>query len=138
MAPVSAQHTKDISTTTSLPQAPSASGSWSISANDGWSPLAIIGIVAAIVIVLVLVPLIAIVLRRYERKRCMEMLPDTPSDGLGSSKSSVREDRSLKTILVTKEVQRSSLKMVPTLRKPKEVHTHGRGWSRTEIRGGTW
>lgn len=116
------------------PPAPAAS----TSSNDGWSPLAIIGIVAAIVIILVLVPLIAIILRRYERKRCLEMLPDGASAEMASSKSSVREDQSLKSILVTKEVLRSSLRMSPTVSKPEEAHTHGRGWSQTEVRGGDW
>jgi hypothetical protein len=120
-----------------IPQAPPAAASWGPS-SDGWSPSAIIGIVAAIVIILVLVPLIAIILRRYERKRCVELLPDAGA-GLDSSKSSVREDQSLKSILVTKEVSRSSLRMAPPgLAKPEEAHTHGRGWSRTEVRGGEW
>jgi hypothetical protein len=127
---------RDTSTSTSLPQAPPVADSWGASKNDGWTPSAIIGIVAAIIIILVLVPLIAIILRRYERKRCLEMLPDITSGGLGSSKSSVREDQSLKSILVTKEVLRSSLRMAPTLTRPEEAHTHGRGWSRTEVRGG--
>lgn len=116
------------------PPAPAASTSF----NDGWSPLAIIGIVAAIVIILILIPLIAIILRRYERKRCLEMLPDGASAEMASSKSSVREDQSLKSILVTKEVLRSSLRMSPTVAKPEEAHTHGRGWSQTEVRGGDW
>lgn len=120
------------------PQAPPAAPTASTSSNDGWSPLAIIGIVAAIVIILIMVPLIAIILRRYERKRCLEMLPDGASAEMASSKSSVREDQSLKSILVTKEVLRSSLRMSPTVAKPEEAHTHGRGWSRTEVRGGDW
>jgi hypothetical protein len=129
---------RNTSTSTALPQAPPALGVWGASTNDGWSPSAIIGIVAAVVIILVLVPLIAIILRRYERKRCLEMLPDGSSGGLGSSKSSVREDQSLKSILVTKEVLRSSLRMTPSLTKPDEAHTHGRVWSQTEVRGGDW
>ncbi|KAF2825638.1 hypothetical protein CC86DRAFT_406910 [Ophiobolus disseminans] len=139
MAPTPALHnqnnliTRDTSTSTSLPQAPPAvSGSWGASNIDGWSPSAIIGIVAAIVIILVFVPLIAVILRRYERKRCLEMLPDSASAGIGSSKNSVREDQSLKSILVTKEVLRSSLRVGEGLRKPEEAHTNGRGWSRTE------
>jgi flagellar biosynthesis/type III secretory pathway M-ring protein FliF/YscJ len=129
---------RDDSIPTSIPQAPPAAGSWGPPAAQGWSPSAIIGIVAAIVIILVLVPLIAIILRRYERKRCLEMLPDAAAGGLDSSKSSVREDQSLKSILVTKEVSRSSLRMAPGLSKPEEAHTHGRGWSQTEVRGGDW
>jgi hypothetical protein len=127
---------RDTSTSTALPQAPPALGVWRASTNDGWSPSAIIGIVAAVVIILVLVPLIAIILRRYERKRCLEMLPDASSGRLGSSKSSMRENQSLKSILVTKEVLRSSLRMTPALTKPDEAHTHGRVWSQTEVRGG--
>jgi hypothetical protein len=130
--------TRDTSTPTDLPQAPPAQSVWGASRDDGWSPSAIIGIVAAVIIILVLVPLIAIILRRYERKRCLEMLPDAASGGLRSSKSSVREDQSLKSILVTREVQRSSLRMAPALTRPEEAHTHGRGWSRTEVRGGEW
>lgn len=122
----------------SIPQAPSAAPSSTTSTKDGWSPLAIIGIVAAIVIILVLVPLIAIILRRYERKRCLEMLPDAASAELGSSKCSVREDQSLKSIMVTREVLRSSLRMSPTVTKPEEAHTHVRGWSQTEVRGADW
>jgi hypothetical protein len=129
---------RDFAISTSIPQAPPAAGSWGASPNEGWTPTAIIGIVAAIIVILVLVPLIAIILRRYERKRCLEMLPDTASGRPGSSKSSVREDQSLKSILVTREVLRSSLKVVPGLAKPEEAHTHGRGWSRTEVRGGNW
>jgi hypothetical protein len=129
---------RDTSTYTELPQAPPAHSPRDTSRNDGWSPSAIIGIVAAIIAILVLVPLIAIILRRYERKRCQEMLPDGVSSGSRSSKSSVREDQSLKSILVTREVQRSSLRMAPSLTRPEEAHTHGRGWSRTEVRGGDW
>jgi hypothetical protein len=85
-----------------------------------------------------MVPLIAVILRRYERKRCLEMLPDSASGGSRSSKSSVREDQSLKSILVTREVQRSSLRVSEGVRKPEEAHINERGWSRTEVRGGDW
>lgn len=122
------------STSTSVPQAPSA---WGGSPSDGFSPAAIIGIVAAIVILLVLIPLVAVLLRRYERKRCVEMLPDSASLRPGTSDSSVRE-HSLKSIMVTREVQRSSVKIEENLRIPEEAHTHARGWSRTEVRGGDW
>ncbi|KAH7384033.1 hypothetical protein DE146DRAFT_213285 [Phaeosphaeria sp. MPI-PUGE-AT-0046c] len=122
----------------SIPQGPPIAPTAATSSKDGWSPSAIIGIVAAIIIILVLVPLIAIILRRYERKRCLEMLPDTASAEMGSSKSSVREDQSLKSILVTREVLRSSLRMAPAVTKPEEAHTHVRGWSQTEVRGGDW
>jgi hypothetical protein len=119
---------------TSTPQAPPATGRPS---NDGFSPAAIIGVVAAIVILLILVPLVAVILRRYERKRCMEMLPDSASTRAGSSKSSVREDQSLRSIMVTKEVQRSSIKVDSRIKRPEEAYAHERGWSRTEVRGGT-
>jgi hypothetical protein len=135
MAPIFANHTRlTFLTTRDTPQAPSAAGPSGRSSIDGWTPSSIIAIVAAIVVVLSLVPLIAILLRRYERKRCLEMLPEA-SGGLESSKSSVREDQSLKSILVTMEVQRSSLRVVA---RPEEVYVaaHGRGWSRTEVRGG--
>lgn len=122
----------------SIPQEPQAAPSAATSPNDGWSPLAIIGIVAAIVFILGLVPFIAVILRRYERKRCLEMLPDSASAEMGSSKSSVREDQSLKSIMVTREVLRSSLRMSPSVTKPEEAHTHVRGWSQTEVRGGDW
>jgi hypothetical protein len=142
MAPISAQFsqiisliTRDTSTppASSLPQAPTAALPRGRPSTDGWTPSSIIAIVAAIAVVLSLVPLIAIVLRRYERKRCLEMLPEA---GLQSSKSSVREDQSLKSILVTMEVQRSSLRVVA---RPEEVYVNGQGtgWSRTEVRGGS-
>lgn len=147
MAPISAHlaHFASIGKTANLlsrsipqgtppPPAPTAS----TSSNDGWSPAAIIGIVAAIVIILITVPLIAIILRRYERKRCLEMVPEVASNGMGSSQSSVREDQSLKSILVTKELQRSSLRMSPSVARPEEVHAHGRAWSQTQVRGGDW
>jgi hypothetical protein len=121
----------------SIPQAPPATPSNTSSSKDGWSPSAIIAIVAAVVLILAMVPLIAIILRRYEKKRCLEMLPkDGTSPRTGSSHSSTREDSSLKSILVTREVQRSSLKMAPGLKRPEEAHTHERGWSHTEVRGG--
>jgi flagellar biosynthesis/type III secretory pathway M-ring protein FliF/YscJ len=127
----------------SIPQAPPATSSYTSSNNSGWSPSAIIGIVAAIVLILIMVPLIAIILRRYERKRCLEMLPkDGPSPRLGSSNSSVREDQSLKSILVTREVQRSSLRVAGRaedgVKRPEEAHMSESGWSRTEVRGGDW
>ncbi|KAF2025365.1 hypothetical protein EK21DRAFT_116917 [Setomelanomma holmii] len=123
-------------TSTSVPQAPPAAGAIATTTDDGFGPAAIIGVVMAIVAILILVPLVAVILRRHERKRCMEMLPDSASTRMGSSKSSVREDQSLKSIMVTKEVQRSSLKVDSGLRRPEEAHTHERGWSRIEVRGG--
>jgi hypothetical protein len=86
-----------------------------------------------------MVPITAILIRRYERKRCREMLQDSVSGKQGSSKSSVKEDQSLRSILVTREVLRSSLRVEgPGLKKPEEVYMRERGWSRTEVRGGSW
>ena len=122
-----------MSTSTSLPAAPLARSSDS----DGWSPLAIIGIVASIVVLLLCVPLIAICLRRYEGKRCKEMVKDSGSrgssrgsDGLGH----LQEGQSLRNIMVTRELQRVSLK----LSKLEEAHVHGRGWTEAEVQGGAW
>ncbi|CAO2655468.1 Nn.00g105320.m01.CDS01 [Neocucurbitaria sp. VM-36] len=125
-------------TATSIPQAPPAAYAWSADSNDGWSPAAIIGIVAAVVFLLISVPLIAVILRRYERKRLRETVNKSSSSGLGSSKSSVREGESLRNILVTRELQRTSLKLAEGMDKPEPVHIHGRGWSRTEVHGGNW
>lgn len=124
-----------MSTTTTVPAAPSAAPHSSNS--DGWSPLAIIGIIAAIMFLLLCVPLIAICLRRYERKRCKEMVKDTGSRGSSRGSdglSHVQEGQSLRSILVTRELQRVSLK----ISKPEEAHVHGRGWSEAEVRGGEW
>ncbi|KAH8722472.1 hypothetical protein GQ44DRAFT_622639 [Phaeosphaeriaceae sp. PMI808] len=120
----------------SLPEAPTAAGSSAAAPNDGFTPSAVIGIVTAVVGLLVLVPLIVVIIRRYERKRCHEMLPDSAS--LGSSKRSVEEHQSLKSILVTKEVQRSSVRVSAGVTKPPEAHTHEREWSQTSVRGGHW
>jgi hypothetical protein len=125
---------RELSSSTSVPEAPPVAKGPSNA--DGFSPAAIIAIVAAIVVILVFVPLVAIIIRRYERKRCLEMHLDTISGRLGSSGSSVREDHSLKSILVTKEVQRSSLRMSGGMRRPEQAHMNERGWSRTEVRGG--
>ncbi|KAF1847268.1 uncharacterized protein K460DRAFT_363366 [Cucurbitaria berberidis CBS 394.84] len=122
-------------TATSIPQAPPAQYPGAAN-NDGWSPAAIIGIVAAIVILLLLVPLIAILLRRYERNRLCETVKDSNSSRLGSSKSSVGEGQSLRSILVTRELQRTSLRLALGVDKPEPAHVHDRGWSRTEVKGG--
>lgn len=65
------------------------------------------------------------------------MLPDSAP---GSSNNSVREDQSLKSILVTRELQRESLKVDVGVRRPEEVYggEGERGWRRTEVRGGDW
>lgn len=52
------------------------------------------------------------------------------SDGL----SHLQEGQSLRSILVTKELQRVSLR----LNQPEEAHVHGKGWSEAEVRGGGW
>ena len=61
------------------------------------------------------------------------------SGSRGSSRGSddlshLQEGQSLKTILVTKELQRTSVK----LSKPEEAHFSGRGWSEAEVRGNGW
>ncbi|KAF1921644.1 hypothetical protein BDU57DRAFT_510564 [Ampelomyces quisqualis] len=114
------------------PPAPTASS------NDGWSPSAIIFIVAAIVIIVISVPLITIIIRRYKRKRCFEVVSEVNPNGLDSSQSSVRKDQSLKSILVTHELQRSSLRVSLSGKKPEEPDVDERAWSQTEIRGGDW
>ncbi|KZM26599.1 uncharacterized protein EKO05_0005525 [Ascochyta rabiei] len=122
-----------MSTSTSVPAAPPARSSNA----DGWSPLAIIGIVAAIMVLLLCVPLIAIYLRRYEKKRCKEMVKDSGSRGSSRGSdglSQLQESHSLRSILVTKELQRVSLK----LSKPEQAHMQGRGWSNAEVQGGGW
>lgn len=123
-------------TTTPLPQAPTAA--YTRSSDDGWSPTAIIGIVAAVVLLLVAVPLIAIILRRYERKRLRETPKDSVSSGFGSSSNSVGEGQSLRSILVTRELQRTSVKLAEGVDRPEPAYMHGREWSRTEVRGGDW
>jgi hypothetical protein len=54
----------------------------------------------------------------------------------------VREDQSLKSILVTREVQRSSLRVAGRVedgvKRSEEAHMSESGWSRTEVRGGDW
>lgn len=52
------------------------------------------------------------------------------SDGVGN----LQEGQSLRSILVTKELQRVSIKLI----KPEEAYVHGRGWSEAEVRGGGW
>ncbi|KAL5113561.1 hypothetical protein ACEQ8H_008570 [Pleosporales sp. CAS-2024a] len=127
MAPVLANQvqsrhlsTRDKST---IPQAPSAVDSSSSARSHGWSRSAIIGIVAAVIVIVIMVPLMTVILRRYERKHSVEMLAqDGVSSRLGSSStSSVREDQSLKSIIVTREVQRSSLRMARELKRPGDV-----------------
>jgi hypothetical protein len=142
MAPVIIQLLESVRLTTrdgtaSIPQAPSATDSHALSSNDGWSPSAIIGIVAAIILILAMVPLIAFILRRNEKKGCVEMVSkDCPSLRLESSHSSTMEESNLKNIMVTREVQRSSLRVASELKRPEQVYTHQRGWSHIEVRGG--
>jgi len=52
------------------------------------------------------------------------------NDGTGH----LLEGQSMRSILVTKELQRVSLK----LSKPVEAHVQGRGWSEVEVHGGVW
>jgi hypothetical protein len=97
--------------------------------------------VIAIVGLLLAVPLIAILLRRYEKTRLRET-PKSPGSS-NISLRSIQEDHSLRSILVTKELSRSSMRMERVdsgVRRPEEVHGNGRererGWSCTEVRGG--
>ncbi|KAF1943718.1 hypothetical protein EJ02DRAFT_120470 [Clathrospora elynae] len=135
-------------TSISIPQAPPA---YSISGTrtDDFSPVAIIGIVAAILLLVISVPLIAILLRRYERKRLCETVKSPGSSN--ASLASIREDHSLRSILVTKELSRSSVRMERIeernefgLKRPEKVYGSGgerereRAWSKTEVCGGEW
>ncbi|OAL46326.1 hypothetical protein IQ07DRAFT_146735 [Pyrenochaeta sp. DS3sAY3a] len=122
----------------SIPQAPPAGSASRSNSTDGWSPAAIIGIVTAVVFLLIMVPLIAVTLRHYERKRLQETVQNNGSGGLDSSKSSITEGQSLKSILVTREMQRSSVKLGEGVDRPEQAHIHERGWSRTEVRAGGW
>lgn len=88
-------------------------------------------------VLLLCVPLIAICLRRYERKRCKEMVKDSGSRG--SSRGSdgldkLEEGQSLRSILVTRELQRSSVRLA----RPEKAYVEGRGWSEAEVSGGGW
>jgi hypothetical protein len=132
----------------SIPDAPPAITSLpnANSRSDGFSPGAIIGIVIAIVCLLLAVPVIAILLRRYEKTR----LRETPKLGPGScdvSLRSIQENHSLKSILVTKELSRSSMRVERVdsgagVRRPEDCYGGGNGrgrereWSCTEVRGG--
>ncbi|KAF2126408.1 hypothetical protein P153DRAFT_258855, partial [Dothidotthia symphoricarpi CBS 119687] len=112
-----------------IPEAPPASSPWH-SNGQSWSPLAIIGIVAAVVFLLMCIPIIALLLRRFESRRCREM--PKPTHGFESKEGSVKDSESWKSILVTREMQRVSLKLT----KLEEVHLQGRGWTKAEVRGG--
>jgi hypothetical protein len=127
--------------TSGIPEAPPAMVSNAVSRSDGFSPGAIIGIVIAIVCLILSVPLIAVLLRRYEKTRLRETpkIPGSSSDSLRS----IREDHSLQSILVTKELSRSSVRMERIdsgIRRPDDVYGGGkereRAWSCTEVHGG--
>ncbi|EUC28498.1 hypothetical protein COCCADRAFT_30261 [Bipolaris zeicola 26-R-13] len=127
--------------TSNIPDAPPALSSNTPSRSDGFSPGAIIGIVIAIVFLILTVPLIAVCLRRYEKSRLRET-PKSPSSSTASLRS-VQEDHSLKSILVTKELSRSSVRMERAderVRRPEEMYGGGRererAWSCTEVHGG--
>ncbi|EOA87493.1 hypothetical protein ACJQWK_10115 [Exserohilum turcicum] len=129
--------------TSDIPQAPPADLANISSHNDGFSPGAIIGIVIAIVCLLLVVPLIAVLLRRYEKSRLRET-PRIP-DNSDASLRSIGENHSLQRILVTKELLRSSIRMERIdsgLRRPDEVYGGGRereeSWSHTDVQGGSW
>lgn len=123
--------------TSTVPQAPPAGSIYTSSDSDKWSPSAIIGIVAAIVLLCLCVPLIAIILRRCQKKRLTETISSSASTK-ASSLRSIKEDQSLKSILVTRELQRSSLRVVEGVGAPEKALVQDRGWSRTEVRGGEW
>lgn len=124
-----------------VPEAPPAMAPNTVSRSDGFSPGAIIGIVIAIVCLILAVPLIAVLLRKYEKTR----LRETPKLH-GSSSDSLRsicEGHSLKSIVVTKELSRSSVRMERVdsgIRRPDEVYAVGkereRAWSVTEVHAG--
>ncbi|RMZ71390.1 hypothetical protein GMOD_00005943 [Pyrenophora seminiperda CCB06] len=135
-------------TITAIPEAPPAAIPKAESRSDGFSPGAIIGIVCAILFLLLLVPLIAILLRRYEKTQ----LRETPKSS-GSSRASLRshshshslEAPHLGSILVTKELLRSSVRMERVdssmISRPEQVHGNGgrereRGWTVTGVQGG--
>ncbi len=82
-----------------------------------------------------MVPLIALLVRKYERKRLKETVKHSAWSDAGSSKSSLK-DGSLRQIVVTKELQRTSMKLAEGVDKPEPVYAHGREWSRTEVKGG--
>ncbi|CBX96759.1 hypothetical protein IAQ61_005376 [Plenodomus lingam] len=125
------------STQPTTPLAPSAQTSSQPS--SGFSPTAIISLVVAIILLLLCVPLIAVLLRRYERNRLVKTTPngisisrDTFSNS-GRSSATVndgaREEQnlgiSLNSILVTKELeQRESVR----LEEPGQAYLKDRGW----------
>lgn len=86
-------------------------------------------------------PIIAVLLRKYEKTRLRETpkLPGSSSDSLRS----IEEGHSLKSIVVTKELSRSSVRMERVdsgIRRPDEVYAVGkereRAWSVTEVHAG--
>jgi hypothetical protein len=83
-------------------------------------------------------------LRRYEKTRLRET-PKLSSPGSSdASLRSIQENQSLKSILVTRELSRSSMRMerveAGVVARPEECYGNGRererGWSCTEVRGG--
>jgi len=126
-------------TSIAIPQAPPAGTIYASSTTDAWSPSAIIGIVAAVVLICLSVPLIAVIARRYQKKRLCETIPYNGGSSKSSLKTgSVREDQSLKNIMVTRELQRTSQKLSEGVRTPEKAHVDEKGWSRTEVSGGGW
>ncbi|CAE7020287.1 hypothetical protein PTTW11_03040 [Pyrenophora teres f. teres] len=125
-----------------IPEAPPATIPNAGSRTDGFSPGAIIGIVVAIIFLLLLVPLIAILLRRYESTRLRET-PKSSGSSLASLRSHSQEEPNLGSILVTKELLRSSVRMERVdsgINRPDQVYVNERdrpkGWNVTEVRGG--
>jgi hypothetical protein len=125
-----------------IPEAPPAMAPNTVSRSDGFSPGAIIGIVIAIVCLILAVPLIAVLLRKYEKTRLRET-PKLPGSSSGDSLRSIEEGHSLKSIIVTKELSRSSVRMERVdsgIRRPDDVYAVGkereRAWSVTEVHAG--
>ena len=129
-------------TDAAIPEAPPATIPKTGSGSDGFSPGAIVGIVLAVIFLLLLVPLIAMLLRRYEKTRLRET-PKSSGSSHASLRSHSQEEQNLGCILVTKELLRSSVRMERVdsgINRPDEIYGNGRertrGWSVTEVRGG--
>lgn len=106
-----------------------------LSRSGGFTPSAIIGIVATIVVLLLCVPLVAILLRRYERQ-CLIETAKASGRSDTSLNESVMEGSSLRSILVTRELRRSSYKVVDGVEKPDGVYMSKRGRDEFGVRGG--
>lgn len=128
--------------TSNIPEAPPAITPNAVSRSDDFSPGAIIGIVIAIVCLILAVPIIAVLLRKYEKTRLRET-PKISGSRSSDSLRSIEEGHSLKNIVVTKELLRSSVRLERVdsgIRRPDEVYGGGRererAWSFAEVHGG--